>query len=156
MAVTQIRKVSSWTLLITVILSIIVVLTFFLGGSHMEDKLKVYEFTGLLLSWTYILFFLTIIVTIFFALVGLLKSFKTDRKKAITSIGAAILIVVLLLITYAIGNGEALANLSADFQKYNVSSWLKTTDMWLYTTYILAVLVMVGILWGSVRKISKR
>lgn len=156
MAVTQIRKVSSWTLLLTVILSIIVVLTFFLGGFHMEGKNKVYEFTGLLLSWTYILFFLTIIVTIFFALVGLLKSFKTDRKKAITSIGAAILIVVLLLITYAIGNGEALANLSADFQKYNVSSWLKVTDMWLYTTYIFAVLVIAGILWGAVRKISKR
>lgn len=156
MAVTKIRKVSSLTLLIAVIISIAVVLMFFFGGFHKEGELRVYENTGLLLSWAYVLFGLTIVVTLIFALGGLLRSFQTNAKKALMSVGSAILLLVLLLITYAIGDGTVLQNLSADFQEYNVPGWLKTADMYLYTIYVMAVLIVVGIVWGSVRKAIKR
>lgn len=69
MAVTQIRKVSSYTLLISALVSLVVFALFFMGGSEMVTKgtteYKVYAFTDLLLYWSYILFGATCIATIF-------------------------------------------------------------------------------------------
>lgn len=156
MAVTKIRAVSSWTSLITVILSIIVLAAFYIGGFHVEGEHRVYENTGLLLNWAYFLFGLTIITTIFFAIAGLVKAFKTNPRRATISLGAAILIAVLLIISYSVGSGDLLKHLSSDSQIYNTPSWLKTADMWLYTIYITAFLVILSIIWGAVRKVMKR
>ena len=63
MAVTKIRKLSSWTLLIISIITIGVLGMFFGGG--VEDPAaenKNYIYTNLLLNWTYIVFFVTIVV----------------------------------------------------------------------------------------------
>ena len=67
MAVTKIRKMSSWTLLIVSIISLVVLGMFYAGGvvdPSVEMKEPIY--TGLLINWTSVLFFVTIISTILF------------------------------------------------------------------------------------------
>ena len=68
MAVTKIRKISSWTLLICSIISIVVLGMFYAGGvvdPAAENKEPIN--TGLLIDWTSALFFATIVSTVLFA-----------------------------------------------------------------------------------------
>ncbi|KGN67707.1 hypothetical protein [Porphyromonas sp. COT-239 OH1446] len=157
MAVTGIRKVSSSTLLALVVISIAVIALFFGGGFELDDKgNKVYEFTDTLLWWTYALLGVTILGTLGFALKGFFSSFANDSKKALLSLGGLIGLIALLGITYAIGDGTPMANLNADSQRFNTEGWLKLTDMWLYSTYALFVLVVGAALVGAISKVVKK
>ncbi len=78
MAVTKIRKVSSTTLLVLLALSVLIFVLFFAGGSELDAKgNKDYAFTGILLYWTYFLFIVTVLATLFFA--G--RSIATNKTK---------------------------------------------------------------------------
>ena len=85
MAVTKIRKLSSWTLLIIALISVVVVIMFFAGGvSNPGEEVKNYVNTGLLLNWTYIVFFLTIACWIVLAgwqFINILKTNPKDRRR---------------------------------------------------------------------------
>ena len=139
MAVTKIRKMSSWTLLIVSLISIVVLGMFFGGGiTNPGEEMKEYVYTGLLLNWTSALFFVTIICMVLFAVwqfITLLKAF-----------------VAMLFITYSIGDGTPLQGLNADSQKYNTAGWLQITDMWIWSTVVLLVLIVACVVWGSVKR----
>ncbi len=82
MAVTKIRKVSSTTLLVLLALSVLIFVLFFAGGSELDAKgNKDYAFTGILLYWTYFLFIVTVLATLFFA--G--RSIATNKTKDVVS-----------------------------------------------------------------------
>lgn len=153
MAVTGIRKVSSYTLLILGAVSVAVFLAFFFGGSEMNDKGNVvYNFTDLLLYWTYALFGVTVLATLFFAFKGFVGSFARNPKSAVMSVSGLVAFIAILGISYAIGSGEPIAGMNADAQKFNTPGWLKLTDMWLYSTYILFTLSVLAALWGAINK----
>ena len=87
MAVTKIRKISSWTLLISSIISIIVLGMFYAGGVvDPAAEMKEPIYTGLLINWTSVLFFVTIISTVLFAVWQFLTLLKTNAKSAIMSL----------------------------------------------------------------------
>ena len=87
MAVTKIRKISSWTLLISSIISIIVLGMFYAGGVvDPAAEMKEPIYTGLLINWTSVLFFVTIISTMLFAVWQFLTLLKTNAKSAIMSL----------------------------------------------------------------------
>ena len=151
MAVTKIRKVSSTTLLVLLALSVLIFVLFFAGGSELDAKgNKDYAFTGILLYWTYFLFLVTIVATIYFALRNIVSAFQTNSRRAMLSIGSLVAFVVLLGITYAIGDGEPIKGLNEASQAYNTAGWLKVTDMWLYSTYVLFVVTLGAVVWGGV------
>lgn len=153
MAVTKIRKISSTTLLVLSAISVITFLLFFLGGSELDAKgNKVYEFTGILLSWSYVLLVATICATILFALRNLASAFKSNSRNALMSLGALVAFVILLVVTYAIGDGTPIPGLNDASQGFNTSGWLKMTDMWLYSTYVLFILAVVAVIWGGISK----
>lgn len=157
MAVTKIRKVSSWTLLISSIISVVALIMFYTGGvvdSAAEMKEPVY--TGLLLNWTYVLFGLTIASTIVLAAWQFLGSLKNDAKSALMSLLVLVLFVALLGITYTLGDATPLTGLNADSQAYNTTGWLKITDMWIYSTYALIALIILAVVWGTIRRILSR
>ena len=156
MAVTKIRKVSSWTLISIVTISVIVVLAFFFGGNHVEGERTIYHQTGLLLTWSYILFGAAVLATLFFSLGSFAKGFKNNPRRAMMSLASFILLVLVLLIGYAAGSTEAMISLNADSAQYNTPGWLKVTDMWLYTIYTLGILVILATIWGAARKSLKR
>lgn len=157
MAVTKIRKISSWTLLICSIISIVVLGMFYAGGTiDPAAEMKEPVYTGLLINWTYLLFIITVVSTVLFAIWQFINLLKADAKAAIMSLVVIVLFVALLFITYSIGDGTPLQGLNADSQVSNVPFWLKITDMWLYSTYALIALIIVAIIVGSVKRIINK
>ena len=157
MAVTKIRKISSWTLLISSIISIVALVMFYTGGVvDPAAEMKEPIYTGLLLNWTYLLFGVTIACSVLFAVWQFLTLLKTDAKSAMLSFGVLVLFVAMLFVTYAMGDATPMTGLNADSQKYNTEFWLKTTDMWLYSTYILLVLIIVVAFLGTIKRILNK
>lgn len=157
MAVTKIRKISSWTLLITSIISIVVLGIFYAGGvvdPSVEMKEPIY--TGLLINWTSVLFFITIISTIVFALWQFITLLQTNAKSAVTSLIVVVVFAAILFITYSMGDATPLQGLNADSQKYNIPMWLKVTDMWILSTIVLMVFIIAAVVWGSVKRMLNR
>lgn len=157
MAVTKIRKISSWTLLITSLISL-VVLGMFFGGGVVDPTAenKEYVYTGLLLDWTYIVFIVTIVCMIAFALWQFATVLKSNPKSALMSFVIIALFAIMLLATYSMGDGTPLAGLNADSQSYNIPFWLKATDMWIQSSIVLFVLILIAVVAGSVKKILDR
>lgn len=151
MAVSGIRKISSSTLLALGAVSIVVFALFFFGGGEQDDKGNmVYNFTDILLYWTYALFGTTVLATLYFAFKGFVASFARDSKAAIISVSGVLAFVAILVISYLVGSSEPIAGMNADAQQFNTASWLKLTDMWLYSTYVLFVLSVLAALWGAI------
>ncbi|KKB52339.1 MAG: hypothetical protein ACK5N4_20740 [Parabacteroides gordonii] len=157
MAVTKIRKMSSWTLLIVSVISLVVLGMFYAGGvvdASVEMKEPIY--TGLLINWTSVLFFVTIISTILFALWQFITLLQTNAKSAITSLVVVVVFAAILFITYSMGDATPLGGMNADSQKYNIPLWLKVTDMWIMSTAVLMILIIAAVVWGSVRKMLNK
>ena len=153
MAVTKIRKMSSWTLLIVSLISIVVLGMFFGGGiTNPGEEMKEYVYTGLLLNWTSALFFVTIICMVLFAVWQFITLLKVNPKSALSALGVVVAFVAMLFITYSIGDGTPLQGLNADSQKYNTAGWLQITDMWIWSTVVLLVLIVACVVWGSVKR----
>ena len=157
MAVTKIRKVSSWTLLISCLVSIVILGMFYAGGVVDEAaEMKEPIYTGLLINWTSALFAVTIVSTVLFAVWQFISLLKTNAKAAIESLVVLVLFVGLLFVTYTMGDATPLQGLNADSQAYNTAGWLKTTDMWIMTTLVLLVLIIACAVWGSVKRILNK
>ena len=157
MAVTKIRKLSSWTLLIISIISVIVLGIFFGGG--VEDpsaEIKNYIYTGLLLDWTYVVFAVTLIALAVLALWQFASVLKTNPKSALRSLIVVVLFALLLIITYSMGDGTPLTTLNADSQTYNTPFWLKATDMWIQSSVVLFIAIILVVCAGTVKRILNK
>ena len=114
--------------------------------------------TPLLLSWTGIVLLLSICVFIFFSLYRFYRKFKEDSRSAWRSLIFFLLLIFLLAITYLLGN-DAPVDIPGYDGKENTQVWLKLTDMWLYSIYILmgiaTLSVFGGIIWSYFKKLNK-
>ncbi|MDR1980074.1 MAG: hypothetical protein LBQ39_00460 [Tannerellaceae bacterium] len=156
MAVTKIRRLSNWILIVSTLVTAVVLGLFFFGGDgepYNNGELWNPAYTSLLLNWIYILFALTIAATLVFAVWQFASKFKTNPRGAALGLTVIVLFAGLLYLTYAVGDVTPLPILNADAQVYNVPFWLKITDMWLFSTYILIGLVVIAILVGNVKRI---
>ena len=134
MAVSKIRKISSYSLLALAILTIIVTIAFFAGGYIDPNAAKPEpKFTDAIFYLMYCALGVTLLAMIGFAIN--LKDPKR-RRASLTGRVSFIAIIVLLVITYAIGSTDPVS-LSLDFQKYNTDFYLKFADMWLYSIYVV-------------------
>ena len=157
MAVTKIRKISSWTLLICSIISVVTLLMFYFGGIvDPSAEMKEPVYTGLLLNWTYVLFAFTIVVTALLMIWQFSNSLKVDTKGALMGFAAVAFLAIILIVTYVMGDDTALTTLNADSQTYNTPFWLKTTDMWIYSSYILIILIVATVVWGTIKKMMSK
>lgn len=157
MAVTGIRKVSSYTFLVLALVSLVVFAVFLFGGYEIDAKdNKVYAFTDLLLYWTYFLGIATLLTVLGFVFKNLAGKFATSPKDALKEVAGVLGIVVLLGLTYAVGSTTPL-KLNADAQAFNSPGWLKVADMWLYTIYVLLFCTVCAAIGGSIKGfLSKR
>lgn len=155
MAVTKSRRIAGWTMIVALVITIAITLLFFLGGSETStvEGYKAYNFTDIFLYWAYALVGITLVVTIVFALIGLVRAFRMNAKKALQGFIGFILLVALLVVTYVIGNGDphSVKMLSDDSNKFLTPGWLKTTDMMLYSCYALLVVNILALVWGAIK-----
>lgn len=158
MAVTKIRKISSWVFLSAIIVTLAVIGLFLFGGQATPDKQVVADlsqpaFTDLLLYWSYALLLITIAVLIVFAIVGFVNNLKINPKGALRSLLVLVAMVALLGITYSIGSGELL-NIPGYEGSDNNPTTLKVTDMWLYSMYFMLAISIIAIFLTPI--LSKR
>ncbi|MFA7492811.1 MAG: hypothetical protein WCZ43_04770 [Proteiniphilum sp.] len=151
MAVTKISRTSRFTLYIGVLISLVVLGLFYLGGQVSEHEKLVADmsqpkFTDLLLYWAYVLLAITIVVWVLFVILSSLTQLKENPKKALGGFLALVGLAALLLITYMIGDGTLL-NIPGYEGSDNRPPILKMTDMWLYSMYVMfAVTVLTMII----------
>ena len=160
MAVKVIRKISSWTLIFVTLVSLAFFALFYFGGvgePYGQNQSKNPIFTGELLYWAYALFALCAAGMILFGIIQFGSNFKTNPKGALAGLGILVCFAVLLVVAYSLGDGTLLTHgINQDSQKYNTVFWLKVTDMWLYSIYMLAGLAIVAMGWGSIKKILSK
>jgi len=157
MAVTRIRKLSSWTMLIVSLISIVVMVLFYAGGvvdpnAEVSNPVN----TGLLINWTIILFVVTIVAMIVLALWHLFGQMRVNAKGGLRSLLVVVAFVAIFIITYAIGSATPIPGLNADSQEFNTPFWLKLTDMWIYTSVVLIVLIVIALVAGVVKRSLKK
>ena len=156
MAVTGIRKTSSYTFLALVAISVIVFALFLFGGSELDMKYnKVYAYTDVLIYWTYALGILSVVTVLFFAVKDFIAELSASPSGALKKIAGPIALVVLLLVTYAIGDTTPL-KLNEEAQRFNAPFWLKFSDMWIYSVYVLLFLTIVAAIAGAVKSALNR
>lgn len=154
MAVSKIRKISSYTLLVLMVISLVVCGLFYFGGvvpGTETAETPVPKYTELLLYWGYVIFGITLVLTVIFALAHLVKLLKDNFKSAVSSLAAVVLFFGLFFVGYAMGNGTPM-NIPGYDGPDNTPFWLRVTDMWLYTAYILLILIFAALIWGSIKK----
>ena len=159
MAVTRIRKISSWTLITCTVITLVVLGLFFFGGDEELYKGEMWNptYVGLFLNWMYILFGMTFAAAILLGIWQFVSSFKSDPKGGLMGIAVLVLFFGMLFLTYTFGDTTPLNVMNSEAQAYNVPFWLKMTDMWLWSTYILMALVILAIfLLGPVKKLFKK
>ena len=156
MAVTGIRKTSSYTFLALVAISVIVFALFLFGGSELDMKdNKVYAYTGVLIYWTYALGILSVVTVLFFVVKDFIAELAASPSAALKKIAGPIALIVLLLVTYAIGDTTPL-KLNEEAQRFNAPFWLKFSDMWIYSVYVLLFLTIVAAIAGAVKSALNR
>lgn len=156
MAVTGIRKTSSYTFLALVAISVIVFALFLFGGSELDLKdNKVYAYTDVLIYWTYALGILSVVTVLFFVVKDFIAELAASPSAALKKIAGPIALIVLLLVTYAIGDTTPL-KLNEEAQRFNAPFWLKFSDMWIYSVYVLLFLTIVAAIAGAVKSALNR
>ena len=156
MAVTGIRKTSSYTFLALVAIRVIVFALFLFGGSELDMKdNKVYAYTDVLIYWTYALGILSVVTVLFFVVKDFIAELAASPSAALKKIAGPIALVVLLLVTYAIGDTTPL-KLNEEAQRFNAPFWLKFSDMWIYSVYVLLFLTIVAAIAGAVKSALNR
>lgn len=156
MAVTGIRKTSSYTFLALVAISVIVFALFLFGGSELDMKdNKVYAYTDVLIYWTYALGILSVVTVLFFVVKDFIAELAASPSVALKKIAGPIALVVLLLVTYAVGDTTPL-KLNEEAQRFNAPFWLKFSDMWIYSVYVLLFLTIVAAIAGAVKSALNR
>lgn len=157
MAVTKIRKMSSWMLTGVIIISVIVLAMFYLGGvvdPAAENKEPVN--TSLLLYWCYALFGVTMVCLVLFGIMQFFSSLKTKPKAALGSLVVLVASVILMGVSYAIGDPTPLPGINSDSEQFNTPGWLKISDMWIYSTYVLLGFSVLAMIAGSLKKILNK
>jgi hypothetical protein len=143
----------SGLLLVAVLLSIVYFKA--VGNLHPEATFAQQDeqLGGLLDSFmyfAYILTALTIILTIGFAVVGMVLSPKTGVK----SLVSIAILVVIALIGWSLSSSEIL-NIPGYTGHDNVESTLKWSDMIIYTTYIMSGISVLALIYAEVSKLFK-
>lgn len=156
MAVTGIRKSSSYILLALAAISLVVFALFFFGGYELDAKdNKVYNFTDLLIFWTYILGAVSIATVLVFVLKDFVAKLASNPGEALKSVAGPLVFVALLVITYVIGDATPL-NLNEEAERFNTAGWLKMADMWIYSTYVLLAACIGAAVFGSIKSSLNR
>ena len=139
----RIQKVSGTVLYVMLAITLVILGMCFFGGETPLDQRLVADTameepaqTDALIYWMYILFGIAVIITIAAAIYQFVTGFIDSPMTAIKSLLGLILIIVVLVISWAMGSDQPLVMPGYDGAE-NVPFWLKLTDMFLYTIYIM-------------------
>ena len=107
--------------------------------------------TESLLYLMYGLFALAVVAMVAAFILQFGSALKDNPVKALKSLVGVILLVIVMIIAWSMGNGEPMV-IPGYSGTENVPFWLKLTDMFLYTIYFLLGATVLAMLFSSVKK----
>lgn len=139
-------KVSYYVFYVCIAMILVVLGMFFGVGYNETNAAGLVEpaNTPALMYLMYGMFAVTVIATIIGAIIQFGGALKDNPKGAIKSLLGLILLVVVLIVTYNAGSSEPIVMAGGD--EYSDATMLKVTDMFLYSTYILFGIAVIGTL----------
>ncbi|MCD4768889.1 MAG: hypothetical protein K8R35_01820 [Bacteroidales bacterium] len=147
----KILKILMWVLMVV---TIIFALIFYLGnvvpgteGTRIEEPTITQSF----LLWAYILFFVTAGITVIFSIINFIVNPKGGKKAIFALLGAVVVIVIAFLLA-----DDTVLNMPYYDGKDNIPGTLKFVDTMLFTTYAMAGLACLSIVYSSVSKFFKK
>lgn len=154
------QKISKYILWALMAISFVLLVCFYIftGDDTVDvagDALSVPTFTNSLLYWGYALTACVAVCTIWSIAKQYAIKFKTDRKSAIKSIITVVALVVLLLVTFAIGSGDKMDIIGYEGTE-NQGFWAQFSDMCLYTIYVLLFVAIAAIVGSYIYKIINK
>ena len=152
-------KASYYALYAMFAIILIVMGIFFFGGDATGDAVipgvdpEMWQpaQTDALLYLMYALFGIAIAATVIAAVFQFGAALKDNPVSAIKSLLGLVLLVVVLIIAWAMGSGTPMNILGYEGTD-NVYFWLKLTDMFLYSIYILLFVTVVAIIVSGIKK----
>ena len=149
----KIRKIISIILYVLMGVSIVLVALFYFGkvvpgteGTNMEEPV----ITGKILVWAAILVIITAGLALIFPIINLVTNIKSAKKGLFTLLGVA----VLIFIAYTLASNEVLS-IPGYNGTDNIPGILKLAGTGLFTTYILAGLAVLSILYSEIANYFK-
>lgn len=143
-----ISKISLWVLL--AVGALFSVLFYALGNSGTllvaGDELGIPTFTDGFLFWNYTLLALVCLITLGFVIVSYVEMFKSDRKKALTTLAVLVGFVLLAVICWFLGSAEKIEIIGYEGTD-NQGAWAQLSDMMIFLCYFLVggtLLTMIG------------
>ena len=152
-------KVSYYVLYVMFAAILVVLGLFYFGGDAQGDAVlmgvdpEMWQpaQTDTLLYLVYGLLGLAIIATVAAFILQFGSALKDNPVKALKSLIGVILLIVVMFIAWSMGSGEPLVIQGYDGSD-NVPFWLKVTDMFLYSIYILLFVTVVAIIASGIKK----
>ena len=152
-------KVSYYVLYVMFAAILVVLGLFYFGGDAQGDAVlmgvdpEMWQpaQTDTLLYLVYGLLGLAIIATVAAFILQFGSALKDNPVKALKSLIGVILLIVVMFIAWSMGSGEPLVIQGYDGSD-NVPFWLKITDMFLYSIYILLFVTVVAIIVSGIKK----
>ena len=155
------KNISKIALVIGLVVSLIVLILYFVGGDTTALTSTGQETTApknidLMLYWIYITVAIGVILLIIFAVKTILTMFQTDPKEAIKSVVTVAAFFVLMIVCYVISPEKEFSRIvNGEVETFSEST-MKMIDMWLYSIYfLLAATVVLVVLFAVKRFISK-
>jgi len=152
-------KASYYALYAMFAIILIVLGLFFLGGDAAGDAViagvdpEMWQpaQTDTLLYLMYALLGVAIAATLIGALFQFGVSLKDNPASAVRSLFGLVLLVVVLVVAWSMGDGTPM-QIPGYSGTDNVPFWLKLTDMFLYSIYILLFVTIVAIIVSGIKK----
>ena len=145
-------RISYYALYAMFAIILIVIGLFFLGGDASGDALipgvdpEMWQ-----PAQTDVLFGLAIAATVIAAVFQFGAALKDNPANAIKSLLGLVLLAVVLIVAWAMGDGTPM-QIPGYSGTDNVPFWLKVTDMFLYSIYILLFVTVVAIIASGIKK----
>lgn len=135
-------------------LAVIVLCICFFGGSEPvnyngEDFSDPH--VSVLLYFVYFEIAIAALVTLWSAASSFAVKMKTNSKQAIIGLVGVAVIILLMIITYAIGDGTKM-NIIGYEGTDNEGTWSKIADMFLMTSYVLAFIATLSLIASPIIK----
>ena len=152
-------KVSYYVLYAMFAIILVVLGLFYFGGdaqgnavlTNVDTEMWQPAQTDTLLFLVYGLLFLAVVATVVAFLFQFGAALKDNPVKALKSLIGVIILAVVVIVAWAMGSDQPL-NIPGYEGSDNVPFWLKITDMFLYSIYILFGATVLAIIFSSIKK----
>ena len=144
-----IENLPKYTLWVLFAISLVVSGIFIFGGSmeiegNAGEMLSTFVHTDLFLNWTYILFALSVVITLFAAISSFITTLRKNPKKGIGTIVVLVVFALVFVVSWFLGSPEELTIVGYEGTD-NVGFWAQYSDMCLWATIIFSAATLLAL-----------